>query len=159
MLSLIWAMDRNRLIGKGNSLPWHIPADLEYFRKTTEGKAVIMGLNTFRSIGKPLPRRRNIVLNYSKINIDGVEIVTSVEEALELVKGQDAFVIGGKSVYGQFLKYADMLYITYIDYAFEGDVYFPEFDITQYELIKETKGIKDQRNPYDYWFRIYKKKI
>jgi len=156
---MIWAMDKNRLIGKGNDLPWHIPNDLKHFKETTKGKAVIMGLRTFYSLGKPLPNRRNIVLHFDKIKLNGAEVYTSILEAIEAVKNEEeAFVIGGASIYRQFLEFVDKLYITYIDHNFEGDIFFPEFDMSEWELISERKGVKDEKNPYDLYFRVYTRK-
>ncbi len=155
-LSMIWAMGKNREIGKGIHLPWHIPEDFKYFKKTTLGKPVIMGLTTFKSIGKPLPGRRNIVLNFNRIDLPGCEVVTSIEEAIEKVKDEpEAFVIGGASIYKQFLDKVDKLYITFIDHVFDADIFFPHYDITRWKLVSEEKGLKDDKNPYDYYFRVY----
>ncbi len=158
-LSMIWAMARNRIIGKNNALPWHLPEDLKHFKNITNGKAVIMGLNTFKSLGKPLPNRRNIVINYEAVSLPGCEICLSIEDALSRIKSEsDAFVIGGASIYRQFLPFAERLYMTYIDHDFEGDICFPEFDLDVWQLISEEKGTKDKENPYDYYFRVYERK-
>lgn len=156
-LSMIWAMGKNREIGINNSLPWNLPEDLKHFKKTTLGKPVIMGLRTFESLGRPLPGRKNIVLNFSKKDIPGCFVVTSINEALDMVKGEDAFVIGGASIYKQFLEHADRLFITFIDHEFKADAYFPEFDLNEWKIISEEKGIRDEKNPYDYYFRVYER--
>ncbi len=154
-LSMIWAMGKNREIGINNSLPWNLPEDLKHFKKTTFGKPVIMGLRTFESLGKPLPGRKNIVLNFSKKDILGCFVVTSINEALDMVKDEDAFVIGGASIYKQFLEYSEKLYITFIDHEFKADAYFPGFELNEWKLVSEEKGIRDEKNPYDYYFRVY----
>lgn len=158
-LSMIWAMGRNREIGKGLKIPWFIPEDFKHFKNTTINKSVIMGLRTYESLGKPLPNRRNIVLNFNALDIPGVEIITSIPDAMEAVKNDhEAFVIGGASIYKQFLDKVNRLYMTYIDHDFDADIFFPEFDINEWQLISETKGIKNEKNPYDYFFRIYERK-
>jgi dihydrofolate reductase len=157
MLSMIWAMGRNRELGLNNSLPWHIPEDLKHFKKITEGKTVIMGLRTFQSLGKPLPGRRNIVLHFEPISIEGCEVCTSIPEVLDKVKGEDAFIIGGASIYKQFLPKADRLYITFIDHEFQADTFFPEFDMEGWKLLEEAKGLRDPKNDYDYFFRTYER--
>lgn len=142
MISLIWAMDINNLIGKDNALPWYYPEDLRYFKKQTLHQDVLMGYNTFLSIfnrlNKPLPNRNNFVLSYEKLNIDGVSIVQNLQEFLERYENseQNLFVIGGKSVYDQLLDKADFLYITLINKAHEGNVYFSKIDYSNYELIQ-----------------------
>jgi dihydrofolate reductase len=156
-LSMIWAMGRNREIGKNNSLPWHLPEDLKHFKAITLGKPVIMGLRTYESLGKPLPNRKNIVLNFKVQDIPGCTVVTSIQSALDKVKGEDAFIIGGASIYKQFLDFADRLYITYIDSDFEADIFFPEFDLSTWRMVQEAKGLKDEKNPYDYYFRTYER--
>ena len=156
-LSIIWAMGKNREIGLNNKLPWNLPEDLKHFKKMTSGKPVIMGYKTFQSIGKPLPGRKNIILTSKKIRIEGCVVVNSIDEALKLVKDEDTFVIGGSKIYEQFLKFADKLYVTFIDDEFEADSFFPNFDLSHWELVSEDSGIKDEKNNCDYYFRIYKK--
>jgi len=157
-LSMIWAMARNRVIGINNSLPWHLPNDLKHFKKVTFGKTVIMGLRTYESLGKPLPGRRNIVLNFDSLDIPGVEIMTSIQDAIQAVKDEDeAFIIGGASIYKQFLDKADRLYMTYIDEDVVGDAYFPEFDISKWELVNETPGETNEKNKLKHSFRVYER--
>ena len=157
-LSMIWAMGKNREIGKGIHLPWHIPEDFKYFKKTTLGKPVIMGLTTYKSLGKPLPGRRNIVINFNRIVIPGCEVVCSIQEAVDAVDEEtEAFVIGGASIYKQFLPLVDKLFMTYIDHEFDADIFFPEFDLSKWKLVSEEKGTNDEKNPFDYYFRVYKK--
>jgi dihydrofolate reductase len=158
-LSMIWAMGKNRELGKGLKIPWHIPEDFKHFKNITTGKTVIMGLNTFKSLEKPLPNRRNIVINFEKLDIPGCEVVTSINEAVDKVKHEkEAFIIGGASIYRQFLPFASKLYMTYIDHSFEADIFFPEFDMDEWKLFSQEKGLKDEKNPYDYYFRVYERK-
>ena len=144
MISIIVGMTKSRLIGKGNELPWHIPEDLQNFKDVTRGASVIMGLMTFKSIGKPLPGRNNIVLNFDRIEIPGVDVCTSIPEAIERAKGHggEIFCIGGKSIYKQFLDIADRLYISWMRKEYEGDVYFPDFDLNNWE-VAERKDFED----------------
>ena len=116
-LSIVVAMDDNRLIGSKNQLPWHLPADLVYFKKLTTGKSILMGRKTYDSIGRPLPNRRNIVVTRNtKISIPGCEVVSSVANALELTKGEEeVMVIGGASLCEQLLPQVNRLYITKVD--------------------------------------------
>lgn len=157
MISLIVAMGRNRVIGKDNKMPWHMPADLSYFKKITTGHPVVMGRKTFESIGRPLPNRKNIILTTDRsYKQAGCVIVHSVEEVLTFGKEQTLFIIGGAQIYQQFLTYADRVYITLIDGEFEGDTYFPELG-DDFVLISTESHEQDEKNRYDYEFRIYEK--
>ncbi|KAA6451756.1 dihydrofolate reductase [Bacillus swezeyi] len=161
MISFITAMDRNRLIGKNNDLPWHLPQDLKYFKEVTNGHAVIMGRKTFESIGRPLPNRKNIVVTTDKgLDIPGCEVLHSAEEAVQYAKNRDeeCFVIGGSKLYTDLLPFADKLYVTRIDETFEGDRYFPAFGEDEWDVVSRQKGIKDDKNPYDYEFLVYQRK-
>ncbi|HHU19470.1 MAG TPA: dihydrofolate reductase [Bacilli bacterium] len=159
MLSMIFANDRNYLIGKDNWIPWDIPNDLGYFKAITTGKTIIMGRKTFESFGKPLPNRHHVVLTRNKdFQADGCVVFHQIEDVLDYIKpfsDQEVIVIGGSEIYQQFLKYADRLYITYIDAEFEGDTYLPEFDLSNWQLTSKEKGIKNEENPYDYYFLQY----
>ncbi|ARI77311.1 dihydrofolate reductase [Halobacillus mangrovi] len=159
MISFIFAMDKNRLIGKENDLPWHIPNDFKFFKDMTWGKTIIMGRKTFESFGKPLPEREHIVITSNReYNREGCKVIHSINEILQLEKNQpdkEWFVIGGSVLFEKMLPYADRMYLTYIDHAFEGDTHFPEYDESEWKLISETKGKMDDKNPYDYYFRTY----
>jgi dihydrofolate reductase len=157
-LSMIWAMGKNREIGKDLEIPWHIPEDFKYFKKTTLGKPVIMGLKTYDSMGKALPGRRNIVLDFNELDLPDAELVTDISKIPEMFRDGDAFIIGGGSIYKLFLDKVDKLYMTYIDHEFDANIFFPEFDVNEWKLISEEKGIMDDKNPYDYYFRVYVKK-
>ncbi len=138
MISLIWAMDCNNLIGKDNSLPWHYSEDFKYFKETTMNKTVLMGDNTFYSIGRPLPNRTNVVATLDKnFKADGVIVTNNLFEYLESYKNKDEelFVIGGKLIYVLSLPYADRLYITHINKAYEGNIYFPKINYSDYNVI------------------------
>ena len=134
MIKLIAAIGKNNELGKDNGLLWSLREDMKYFRKTTAGATVVMGRLTFESIGRPLPKRRNIVSTRDKsYSPEGVEIAHSLEEALRMCQN-DCFVIGGGSVYRQALPYADEILLTEIDKSYpEADVFFPEFDRTKYK--------------------------
>ena len=155
-LSIVVAMDDNRLIGNNNQLPWHLPADLAYFKKLTTGKSILMGRKTYDSIGRPLPNRRNIVITRnSKISISGCEVVSSVEKALILIKDEDeVMVIGGASLCEQLLPQVNRLYITKIDGEFEGDIYFPQYDDLNWYQVSCESHPKDIANAYSHHFIV-----
>ncbi|MBW5291237.1 MAG: Dihydrofolate reductase [Candidatus Ruthia sp. Asou_11_S2] len=159
-LSIIVAMDDNQLIGKNNALPWHLPADLAYFKKTTTGKAVLMGRKTYDSIGRPLPNRRNIIVNRNtKFKADGCEVVGSINAALSLANGDNELMImGGASFYEQMVNKVDRLYITEVKGKFEGDAYFPEFDRTQFSELSRDSHQADEKNLHAYDFVILDRK-
>ncbi len=139
-ISIIAAMDKNGLIGKGNDLPWHFSEDLNYFKEKTMGKYVIMGQRTYQSIGKPLLGRNIIVLSKEKdFSPKGVKVAQSIKEALSLSKGE-VMIAGGASVYRQFLEKADTMYLTFILEEFEGDIYFPQFRKEEWEVVEEKRG-------------------
>lgn len=126
-LALIAAIGRNRVIGKDGVLPWHIPQDLKRFKQLTTGYTVLMGRRTFESLGKPLPRRRNVVVTSRPI--PGVETFHSVNGALQvLAEEEKVFVIGGARLYGRLLREADELYLTFVHLDVDGDSYFPEYE-------------------------------
>lgn len=131
-LSIIAAIaKKDRAIGKNNALLWHIPEDFKHFKELTSGHVVVMGENTFRSIGKPLPNRMNIVLSIDQgLSIDGCTVVHSVEEALQKAREsetEEIFIIGGASIYRQFTPFADRLYLTLVEGEYEADTFFPEY--------------------------------
>lgn len=162
-IALIWAMSRNRVIGRNNALPWHLSEDLKYFKRVTMGKPVIMGRKTWESIGRPLPGRTNIVItrNADSTVPEGVKVVTSLDEAIRmaenvaLIEGCDeAVVIGGAEIYAQALPRADRLYLTQVHAEVEGDAFFPEFDIEQWNELAREDFPAAGPNPYDYSFVI-----
>ncbi|MFS1512768.1 dihydrofolate reductase [Chengkuizengella sp. SCS-71B] len=158
-LSIIFAMDQNRLIGKDNQLPWRLPADLAFFKKTTLQHPVLMGRKTYESIGRPLPNRKNIILTQNKnYEAEGCIVVNTIEDALNECNDEENFVIGGSEIYKLLLPYVNKLYVTHIEHVFNGDSYFPEIDEKIWEQTNKVKGIKDEKNPYDYYFITYKRK-
>jgi dihydrofolate reductase len=158
MIALILAMDCNRVIGKDGRIPWHLPADQAYFKQLTLGHPVIMGRQTFESIGKPLPERENIIISANKdYQPEGCTVLHSINEARRFCDAKDVFVIGGSQIYREFLPIADRLYITLIDEVFTGDSYFPEIDENQWRLVSKINGERNKKNPYDYYFLIYER--
>lgn len=161
-IAIIAAVSENNVIGNKNKIPWHLPADLKYFKKTTLGHPVIMGQNTYESIGKPLPKRVNIVLSDNKnYKADGCFVFNSIPEAIKYLKNKrykKAFVIGGASIYKQFISSADTIYLTRVLHRFKGDTYFPHIDADKWKVIKDKKYPKDDNNPYDMVFMIYKRR-
>ena len=127
-LQAIVAMTPNRVIGKANGLPWHLPEDLKQFKQRTTGHAILMGRRTYDSIDRPLPNRRNIVLTRQAIEIPGVEVVNGLKELPELGLKGNTFVIGGAEVYRLTLAYCHGIYLTQLKREYDGDVYFLEFE-------------------------------
>lgn len=159
-LSLIAAMDKNRLIGKDNALPWHLPADLMHFKTVTMEKPILMGRKTYDSIGRPLPGRTNIVLTRSDdVQIEGVIVVNSLDEAISAVADvEELMVIGGSSIYELLLPKAQRLYLSFIDGDFEGDTWFPEFDESEWEITETKTQAADEKNAHACQFITYTKK-
>lgn len=162
-LALIWAMSRNRVIGRNNALPWHLPEDLKYFRRVTMGKPVIMGRKTWESIGRPLPGRSNIVISrHADYAVpEGVRVVSSLQAAMALaekiclIEGTDeAIVMGGAEIYAQALPLADRLYLTQVHADVHGDAWFPEIDLQQWQELGREDFEADGPNPYDYSFVV-----
>jgi dihydrofolate reductase len=162
MISLIAAIGKNNELGKNNTLLFHMPADMKFFRDTTRGHTVIMGRKTFESLSGPLPKRRNIVITRDKeYKKEGIEVVHSLEEAIQQTDSeQEAFVIGGAEIYKQAITLADRLYITHIDAEDSGaDSFFPEIIPIMWNEIKHDEHKKDVENPYNYTFSLYEKFI
>lgn len=160
MIAFVVAHDENLVIGHNNQLPWHLPEDLAYFKEVTMGKPMIMGRNTFESIGRPLPGRENIVITRNpSYQRDGIHTVQSMEEALELAKTfhSDIMVIGGASIFAEQLDLADILYITKIHETFEGDTFFPAIDMKEWELVWSSEQ-HTSKNGLSYTYKRYKRK-
>ena len=159
-ISIIAAMGTNRVIGRGNGLPWNLPADTRFFKETTRGHPVIMGRKTFDTMGKPLPGRRNIVITRRPhLEIPGAEVVSSLEAALSLVNVQEeeVFIIGGSEIYAMALAIADRMYLTLIHESFEGDTFFPEFDESDWVVVSRRDREADERNPHAFSFLTYER--
>lgn len=158
MISIIVAVTENMAIGKNNDLLCHIPDDLKRFKAITKGHTVIMGKRTYESLPRrPLPDRRNIVItDVAGEQIPGCEMAYSIQDALQKCNSSDEhFIIGGASVYRQFLPYTDRLYLTLIHKSLEGDVFFPEIDFSQWVLIDEEVCTPEKDLDFDYSFLIY----
>lgn len=161
IVSAIFAVSENNVIGKGNDLPWRMPADLKHFKNTTMGHPVIMGRKSFDSIGRPLPGRHNIVVTRDRnFRAEGVSVVHSLREAVEIAgadRPEEVFIIGGAQIYKKAFPYCDRLYMTRIHTETEGDVFLPEVDFSAWKLISEEKHLPDEKNIHDYTFRIYER--
>ena len=159
MISIIVAYARGRVIGKNGRIPWHLPNDAQYFKRTTSGHTIVMGRKTFESIGRPLPQRRNIVLTSStSFAWPGVEVVHCIDDVLALANSDNVFIIGGENVYRQFLAVAERLYITEIALEVDGDTFFPEWDRQSFALISAQPGIFNEQNPLQHTFYVYERK-
>jgi dihydrofolate reductase len=156
MLNLIVATAHNNVIGMGGKMPWHLPAELAYFKRVTMGHPIIMGRKTFDSIGRALPGRRNIVVTRNPAFVgDGIEIAPSLQSALALVSPADAFVIGGATLYEAALPLVERVYLTQIDAAVAGDTFFPPLPDTLWREVSREARPKDEKNPYDIEFVVY----
>ncbi|AWN61574.1 dihydrofolate reductase [Streptococcus sobrinus] len=157
----IWAQDQAGLIGANQTMPWHLPAELAHFKKTTMGQAILMGRKTFDGMGRrTLSGREILILTHDKTyQVDGVKTVSSPEEALAWFDQQnkDLYIAGGAGVYQAFINNYTGLVKTIIQARFEGDTYFPEMDMAPYQLVSEENHSKDQKNPYDFTIATYQK--
>lgn len=161
-VSIIVAIGSNNVMGKENKLPWHLPADFAYFKKTTLHHCVIMGRKTFESMQKPLKDRINIVVSTQKdLIIDGCIVTNSIEGALDVAREKlehEAFIIGGAQLINQSISTVDKLYITKIDANFEGDTFFPEIDLSNWNEIRTEKHLPDEKNAFPYEFIVFERK-
>ena|SRR5690554_1682886 len=160
MNSIIVAAAQNNAIGKKNSLLWHMPEDLKFFKKTTSGHTVIMGRKTFESVGKLLPNRRNIIISRQKdYKVEGAEVVHSLDEALSICNtDEENFIIGGAEIYSLAMDKVDRIYFTLIYNEFEADAFFPPILQDLWQLVSESYHSADNKNPHDYNFMIYERK-
>lgn len=165
IISLIAALTRNRVIGKNNDLPWHLPDDMKYFMHTTKGHHVIMGRKNYDSIPpkyRPLANRTNIVITrQTDFNAPGCIVVHSLQQALEKAEAageKEAFVIGGAEIYKEALPHAHRLYLTEIDTELEGDIFFPNFNTSDWKEISRKHHPADSRHNYAFDFVIYERK-
>jgi dihydrofolate reductase len=154
-LSLIAALDRRRAIGKGNALPWHLPADLKRFKALTLGKPVLMGRKTAESIGRALPGRRNLVLTRgNRVPFDGMEAIGSLDEALAL--DGEVCVIGGGEVYALALPFATHLHLTHVDTIVDGaDAFFPAYDEKAWRVVSREAHAVDDKHAFAFEFVDY----
>ncbi len=162
-ISIIVGLGNNREIGLDNQIPWHLSADLKYFKKTTLGCPIIMGRKSHESIGRPLPRRTNIVITRNQnYTAQGCIIVHSLAQAIAKAKEEnptEIFVIGGGQIYQEALGLAQKLYITAIDINIpKATIFFPEINEKHWDLIQKESHQKDEKNPYDYTFKILERR-
>lgn len=162
MITIIAAIAENNALGKDNDLIWHLPADLKRFKKVTSGHHIVMGRNTFESIGKPLPNRTTVIITRNnKYQQEGCKIVHAIKDALEIAKDDsEVYLIGGAQIYKQALEenLVDRLDITRVHQYFEADVFFPKIDLKIWKEIFREDFKADERNKYDYSFVSYVKK-
>ncbi|MGQ0286991.1 type 3 dihydrofolate reductase [Pasteurellaceae bacterium 22721_9_1] len=157
--SIIVAATKNWVIGKDNQMPWHLPADLAWFRQNTQGKPVIMGRKTFESIGRPLPKRTNIVLSRQEFVHEGVIWQPDFESAVNFVKDSaEIMLIGGGQLFKQYLPQASKLYFTQIQTEIDGDTFFPELNWDEWQIEFEQYRPADENNAYDCRFLILTRK-
>ena len=161
LISTIVATAQNNVIGKDNQIPWYLPADLQYFKKITINHHIIMGRNCFESIGRPLPKRTNVVVTRNPFFIaTGCVVTHSIEEALRLAEKngeEEVFIIGGGEIYQQSVEFWDRIYWTEVALNTEGDVFFPKIEMKNWKLTSEEKHAKDDKNEMDFAFKIYDK--
>ena len=168
IISAIVAVGKNRIIGRDNQIPWYLPADLQYFKRITLNHHIIMGRNCYESIGRPLPKRTNIIVTRNPFFIaTGCITAHSIEEALRIAEQngeEEAFIIGGGEIYTQSAKYWDRIYWTDVDLKIEnngpnteGVVYFPKIDLTEWQLVTVDKHTKNDKNEFDFAFKIFEK--
>jgi dihydrofolate reductase len=156
MINIIVAYANHRVIGREGKIPWLLPDDLQHFKRITSGHTIVMGRKTYESIGHPLPQRRNIVLTrHHELAGAGLEVVHSKEEVLTL---GDVFIIGGASLYRQFLEVAERLYITEVALDIEGDAFFPEWKRDDFTLVSSHVGVLDEKNTIPHTFLLYERK-
>lgn len=158
-ISLIVATSENNAIGLDNKMLWHLPAELAHFKRTTLHKPVLMGRKTYESLGRPLPNRTNVILTRQKdLEIEGCEIVHSVEEAIEKYGNEEFMITGGEEIFKLFLPYADTMYVTRVDVNItNADTYFPSFDENEFQLINSETVSKDEKNAYNFTINTYKR--
>ena len=158
-LSLIAALDRNRGIGHGNAMPWHLPDDFRHFKALTLGKPILMGRKTAQSLGRALPGRTNLVLTRSgQVPFEGMRAVASFDEALRIAADENApelCVIGGGEIYRLLIEYATDLYLTWVDAVVEADTHFPEIDPARWQEVDSQPHAADQRHAFAFRFAHY----
>lgn len=157
-ISIIVAAAQNLAIGRDNDLLWHLSDDLKRFKALTSGHTVIMGRRTYESLPKrPLPKRRNIVLTHSSdYAAEGVEVAHTLQQALDMVRGdEESFVMGGATLYEQFMPFAQRLYVTWVYRDFEADVYFPLIDLSVFRMVSQTERQTDEASGLSFNYAEY----
>lgn len=162
IISLLVAASENNVIGKNNQLPWHLPNDLKYFKNLTWGMPIVMGRKTFESIGKPLPGRKSIVITRNRDwRFDGVAVAHSIEDAVDHSKTygvKEIFVIGGAHVFEAAFPLAGRLYLTRIHQHFDGDVFLPSINQSEWRIVKSHHHAADEKNRYDHTYEVWERK-
>jgi dihydrofolate reductase len=159
MISIIAAMDENHLIGSNNNLPWYLPADLQRVKQLTTGHAIILGRKNYESIGRPLPNRKNIVITTNPdYDAPGCVVVNSIDAAIEAAGDDDIYIFGGARIYEQMFDLAERMYLTLIHATFEGDTWFPEYNVDAWEVTERQDFSANEKNRYDYSFITLEKK-
>lgn len=158
-MTIIAAMDKSRLIGVDNTLPWRLSADLQNFKKLTSGNAIIMGRKTWDSLGRPLPNRKNIIITRNKdFQAEGATTVHSVKEALEAAGNMKAFVIGGGEIYSIALEVAKEMILTHVETEAQGDAWFPEYDRKLWTVAESEEFTADEKNEFNFSVKKYIRK-
>ncbi|MDR2963891.1 MAG: dihydrofolate reductase [Bacteroidales bacterium] len=161
-ISIIAAVAENGVIGNNNSLIWRLPADLQYFKQKTTGHHILMGRNTFESLGgRPLPNRTTVIItrNENYTAPEGCVVAHSLERALaHCVNDEEIFICGGAQIYALSFACATDMYLTRIAHSFEGDTVFPHFDPSQWTLVETEQHAADEKNPYDFSFNHFVRK-
>ena len=165
IISHVVAMSNNWVIGVNNDLPWSLKDDLAHFKKYTTGKIIVMGRKTYESIGRPLPNRVNFVISSTLKDIEGVSIFTSLEDAIDAAKiynldqeiANEVAIIGGGYLFRDSIDSFNKLILTRVDCSIDGDVYYPEIDFSNWELISSDEFLKNEDNQYDFAVETYKK--
>lgn len=160
-LSAITAVSQNNVIGLHNDLPWHLPADMRFFKSTTMGHVVVLGRKSYEAFGKAYPGRTNIVITRQQNYIlpDAI-VVHSLEEAIrkaKTIEQQEIFILGGAQIFRQSMPLIDRIYLTRIYHDFDGDAFFPTMDTKEWELVKDEKHEPDEKNKYRYAFQTWER--
>ncbi len=161
LISAVVACAKNNVIGINNQIPWYLPADLQYFKRITQHHHILMGRNCFESIGKPLPNRTNIIVTRDLFfSATGCLVAHSIEEGIKIAKRNkesELFIIGGGIIYEQTINLCDKLYLTEVNLEVEGDIFFPEINTKEWQLVSEEKHEKDEKNKMDYTYKIFER--
>lgn len=158
-ISLVAALDRNRAIGRGNTMPWHLPDDFKHFKALTLGKPMLMGRKTAESLGRALPGRLNLVLTRSgRVPFEGMRAVASIGEACGIAESEELCVIGGAEIYALTLPLADVLHLTHVDTEVDGaDAFFPAFDLSQWHVVAREAHAADAKHAFAFEFVDYRR--
>ncbi len=160
MITIIAAIAKNNALGKNNKMIWHLPADLKRFKRVTKDHCVIMGRKTFESLGKPLPKRTNIIITRKKkYDAEGCIVVNSLKKAIKAsAEDENPYILGGAQIYKQAIKFVDKLDLTFVHNEFEADTFFPEIDLKIWKEISRENFKADEKNKYDYSFVTFVRK-